>query len=79
MSDGQYAFEKSKIYVRSVLSFQCKIVHIARMANMFGNKLFLWLSWKYSIFKRFIHTLISTKIMPTYTKQSKCQNNVKYL
>jgi hypothetical protein len=44
---------------------------------MFGNKLFLWLCWKYSIFKRFKHTLISTKTIPIYTNRTKCQNYLK--
>ena len=64
-------------YICSVFSFQRKVVHKPTTANMFGNKLFLWLCWKYSIFKRSIHTLITAKTVPIYTNLTKCQNYLK--
>src|SRR5690606_6866365 len=58
-------------YICSVFSFQRKVIYKPTTTNMFGNKLFLWLCWIQTIFKRFIHTLCSSKTMLIYTNQTR--------
>ena len=60
-----------------IFSLQGKVVNKTTTVNVLGNKLLLLIAWKYSVFKRFKHTLFNTKTVPIYTNQAKCQKYLK--